>query len=354
MKKVLWDEPDIGDEEIESVMSSLKTGWVGSNGTMVKQFEQEFAQKVGAKYAIAVNNGTSALMTALLAFKVRLGKITVGVPTFTFIASANISMEVAGDIRLIDCSKKSWNIEKGLVPKDINVLMPVDVGGLPCEYDSLKKMGIPIVADSAESAGAIYNGRLIGTQADVHCFSFHRAKIITTGEGGMITTNNEELANLMRSLANHGYDASRQPWEYKHNIRAYNFRMTDLEAAVGIAQLKKLERYVSERRKKASIYREIIGELAEYQEEPAGCINPYFFFGLLINKDQRWFCEEMGKLGIAVKTWTPVHQQAPYKQFVKLPNADLVSSKIVLLPIHNRLSEEDTKYIAETSRRLLK
>lgn len=353
MKKILWDEPDIGDEEIASVMSTLKTRWVGSNGPMVKQFEQEFAQKVGAKYAIAVNNGTSALMTALLAYKVKMGKLTVGVPTFTFIASANISMEVAGDIRLIDCSKKTWNIEKGFIPKDINILMPVDVGGLPCEYDPLKELGIPIVADSAESMGGIYKGKLIGTQADVHCFSLHRAKIITCGEGGMITTNNEELANLMRSLANHGYDATRLPWEYKHNIRAYNFRMTELEAAVGLAQLKKLERYVNERRKKAKIYREIICELAEYQEEPPDCVNPYFFLGILIKKDQRWFCEEMEKLGITVKTWTPVHQQVPYKQFGKLPNADWIAKKVILLPIHNRLSEEDTTFIAETTRRLL-
>lgn len=353
VKHYNWDEPDIGEEEIQSVLTSLKSRWVGSNGPMVRQFEQDFANKVGAKYAIAVNNGTSALLAALYAFKVKMGSLRVGVPTFTFIASANTAAEAGRSIKLIDCNKKTWNIEKGLIPPDINLLMTVDVGGLPCDYDSLKQLGIPIVADSAESAGALYKRKLIGTQADVHCFSLHRAKIITSGEGGVVTTDNSELYELMRSIANHGYAPERKPWEYKHTIRAFNFRMTELEAAVGIVQLKKLERYVRERRKKASIYRQIIGNLAEYQDEPDNSVHPYFFFGIIINKNQDWFCEEMGKAGIVVKTWTPVHLQKPYLQNKKLRNAEWISDKIVLLPIHNRLSEDDTAYIAETARRLL-
>jgi len=354
MKYIKWAEPDIGDEEIESVVTSLKS-WVGSNGPMVKQFEKDFAKKVGARYAIAVNNGTSALLAALFAFRSRMGSIKVGVPTFSFIASANTSWEVGGDIRLIDCNKKTWNIENALVPADIDLLMTVDVGGLPCDYDSFKDLGVPIIADSAESAGAWYKRRLIGSQADVHCFSLHRAKIITTGEGGMITTNDEELYELMRAWVNHGYDPTRRKWEYKHIMRALNFRMTELEAAIGIVQLKKLGRYVSERQRKASIYRDIIGELVEYQEEPRDCVHPYFFFGILIKKDTDRFCEEMLSKQIEVKTWAATHKQKPYLHLGKnLPNADWVSSKIVLLPIHNRLSEKDTEYVAETARRLLK
>jgi len=354
MKYIKWDEPDIGNEEIESVVTSLESGYVGSNGPMVRQFEQDFAKKVGTRYAIAVNNGTSALLTALLAFRSRMGSIRVGVPTFGFIASANTASEVGSAVRLIDCNKKTWNIENDLVPADINLLMTVDVGGLPCDYDSLKALGVPTIADSAESVGALYKGKVIGTQADVHCFSFQTSKIITTGEGGMVTTNDEELYELMRAWVNHGYDPDKKQWEYKHTMRALNFRMTELEASVGIVQLKKLDRYVNERRKKASIYRDIIAELVEYQEEPKDCVHPYFFFGILIKKDQDRFCEAMYRMGIEVKTWAPAHRQKPYRHSGEnFPNADWISSKIVLLPIHNRLSEEDAQYIAETARALL-
>ena len=355
MKYIKWDEPDIGDEEIEAVVASLKSRWVGSNGPMVRQFEQDFARKVGARDAIAVNNGTSALLTALLAFRSKLRNIRVGVPTFTFIASANTASEVGSAIRLIDCNKRTWNIEKGLVPSDINLLMTVDIGGLPCDYNSLKELEVPIIADSAESVGAKYRGKLVGSQADVHCFSLHRAKMITTGEGGVVTTNNEELYELMRALGNQGYDPTKKKWEYKHIMRAFNFRMTELEASIGIVQLKKLDRYVNERRRKANIYKDIIGELAEYQEESVDCVHPYFFFGILIEKKQDNFCEEMLKVGIEVKTWTAVHKQKPYIHLGgKLSNANQISSKIVLLPIHNRLSEEDTKYVAGITRKLLK
>lgn len=355
MNYIKWAEPDIGEEEMESVVTSLKSRWVGSNGPMVRQFEHDFAVKVGARYAIAVSNGTCALLAALFAFRARKENIRVGVPTFTFIASANTSWEVGRDIRLIDCNKRTWNIEKDLIPSDINVLMTVDVGGLPCDYNSLKDLGVPIIADSAESIGAQYKGSLIGTQADVHCFSLHRAKIITTGEGGMITTDDEELYDEMRAWVNHGYEPARKKWEYKHSTRALNFRMTELEAAVGIAQLKKLDRYVDERRKKATVYKGIIGEMAEYQEEPEDYLHPYFFFGMLINKDPDWFCMEMLDRQIEVKTWTPVHRQKPYSQMGNnLPNADWVASKVVLLPIHNRLGEKDVEYVAETAKRLLK
>ncbi len=354
MKHIRWDEPDIGDEEIESVVASLKSRWVGSNGPMVGQFEADFAGRVGARYAIAVNNGTSALLAALYALRTRMGKITVGVPTFTFIASANTALEVAGDIRLIDCRKETWNIEKDLVPRDIDALMAVDVGGLPCDYDSLKELGVPVIADSAESAGAHYRGKPVGSQADVHCFSFHRAKIMTTGEGGMITTDDGELYELMRAWANHGYDPSREKWQYRHTMIALNFRMTELEAAIGVAQLKKLDRYVAERRRKAAVYREIIGGRADYQEEAEGCWHPYFFFGALIRKDPDWFCREMQKMGIEVKTWSPVHRQKPYIHLgSNLGNADWVSARVVLLPIHNRLTEEDVAYVAEAARGLL-
>jgi dTDP-4-amino-4,6-dideoxygalactose transaminase len=201
----------------------------------------------------------------------------------------------------------------------------------------------------------MYKGRMIGTQADVHVFSLHRAKIITTGEGGMITTNNPNLHEIIRSIANHGYEPSRKEWQYHHSIRALNFRMTDIQAAIGLVQLKKLDEYVRERRKKAQVYKDVIGDSVSYQAEPECCLHPYFFFGILIEKDNDKFCEEMLKRGIQTKTWTPVHKQKPYLHLDKgFENADWVSQRIVLLPIHNKLTEDETILVAETVKKLLK
>lgn len=354
MKHIRWAEPNIGDEESAAVAASIESGWVGSNGPMVRQFENAFAEKVGACYAIAVNNGTSALLAALLAFKHKWGIFNVAVPTFTFIASAN-TVSMVGNIDLIDCDMKTWNIKKDYVPPGYSdLLMTVDVGGLPCDYDSLRDLGTPTIADSAESLGAKYKGKPIGTQADVHCFSFHTAKIITTGEGGMITTDDWNLFTTMRSIVNHGYAFDKKTWEYKHAIEALNFRMTDLEAAVGLVQLKKLDKYVEERRKKAAIYREILGNSVQYQQEPENCFHPYFFFGILIDIDTNIFCEQMLSSGIETKTWTAVHRQRPYAHLRgHWPNADLISKRIVLLPIHNRLGEEDVAHVAKTAKGIL-
>jgi perosamine synthetase len=353
MKYVKWESADITDEEIQSVLHSLRTGYVGS-GDFVKRFEAEFAKKIGARYAIAVNNGTSGLLCSLLALKAAHKDLVIGVPTFTFIASANAASFVAKRIRLLDCNVGTWNINADKTPSEINLLMTVDVGGLPCDYDALGKLGIPIIADSAESAGARYKGEAVGKQAEVHVFSLHRSKIIATGEGGMITTNNKDLYEAMRRLANHGY-GDRRPWEYVHAVKGLNFRMTDLEASIGIVQLKKLDKYVAERRKKASIYKDIIGDLVEYQREPKYALHPYFFFGIIIKEDASRFCAEMFKRNIEVRTWAPVHKQMPYREEPgEFPNADYLSERVVLLPIHNRLSEEDVKTVSGSVVKLIK
>jgi len=359
-KKIFWDLPDIGFEEEEMVIKSIKSGYVGARGKIVKKFEEEIKKKFNVKHAVTVNNGTSALLVSLFALKEYLGKeIKIAVPSFTFIASVNTSLIVGKEVKLIDCNCDTWNIDLNKIPKNIDVIMSVDVGGLPCDYDRLRELKVPILADSAESAGARYKGILVGSQCEIHCFSLHRAKIITAGEGGFITTNSTDLYNLIISWINHGYDPNRKEWEYKHRYIGLNCRMTDLEAAIGLIQLKKLERYVEERRRKARIYKEIIGDLVEYQRAPEYAFHPYFFFGILLkNYSQEKFCKKMYESGIVVKTWTAVHLQ-PYIQKLKkcrfkcLPMSEEISRRIVLLPIHNKLSLKDVEHIAEKVRKIL-
>ena len=178
------------------------------------------------------------------------------------------------------------------IPAEADVIMPVDVGGLPVDYDELKKADLPMIADSAESVGAIYKDEYVGSQADIHCFSFQRSKIITTGEGGMITTNNYDLYHILKSWCNHGYDLAKKPWQYEYSGLGLNCRMTDLEASIGLVQLEKLEYYVQKRIRIAEIYKEILGNLVEYQEIPDYAIHPYFFFGILIDSDNDEFCKK--------------------------------------------------------------
>jgi len=366
-KFISWACPDIGEEEVNAVIDSIKSTWIGGNGPLVKEFEKKWAQKMGVRYTIAVNNGTSALLCALQALRQNLygesRRLTIAVPTFTFIATVNCAYEIGKRVILLDCDRRTWNIrDEEILPhwKKIDVLMPVDVAGLAVDYDSLKKLGIPILADSAESAGAKYKGERVGSQADIHTFSLHSAKTIATGEGGMITTNDERLYNLMRSITNQGYGDKRDPWEYLHPNIGFNYRMAEPQAALGLVQLKKLDKYVKARISNASIYKDILGDLVGYQKVPRNCMHPYFIFGILID-NQITFCKEMYRNKIQVKvTWRPAHRQPCYKDKVggqfwcRFPNAENISRKVVSLPIYNGISEEDVKYIAETTRKILR
>ena len=358
MKRIHWAEPDIGQEEIEAVKESVASTWIGGNGPLTRKFENEFAKKVGAKYAVATNNGTSALLCAFQALKEKMGKLKVAVPTFTFIATVNTAYQFAEEITLIDCDPKTWNINPDLLShEEFNLIVPVDVGGLPCDYNRLKELNTPILADSAEAIGSKYYERPLGSVADITVFSLHAAKIITTGEGGMIVTNEEELHELMRSITNQGYAKENKSWEYKHERIGFNYRMAEPQAALGLVQLKKLDRYLEERQRKARIYKDIIGDLFEYQHTPSYCFHSYFLFGILLPQDnlQELFCTELERKGIGVKiTWRPVHKQEPYNNFRECPEAEKIWKHIVALPIHNKMSEEDTKYVAETVKKLLR
>ena len=157
------------------------------------------------------------------------------------------------------------------IQEDIQALISVDVGGLSCDYDELKKLKIPIIADSAESIGATYKNNYVGSQADLHCFSLHRAKIITCGEGGFITTNNKEIYNLLNSYINHGYDEKKKSYEYVHKTLGLNFRISDVQAAIARIQLKKLDQFVKSRREIASLYNSKLENYVTLQNEPKNC-----------------------------------------------------------------------------------
>lgn len=344
MDTINWDDPDIGSSEIQAAINSLKQG-IGAKGSNIELLENEFKERLGCKHAILVSNCTTALMTSVLALKELYSIKKIAVPSFTFISSANASKFAIADVVLIDCDIDTWNINPESIPKDVDAIMTVDVGGVPCDYDDFNKLGIPIIADSAESLGSTYKGQQIGTQADIHCFSFQRSKIITSGEGGLITTDDDNIAEICRSIINHGYSSNQKSHEYIHDRIGFNFRMCDIEAAILREQLKKLDSYVKRRNEIAKKYSNAFLDF-EIQTIPDYCTSNYFFYGILVNhKTRNSFVEHLINNGINVKCWTAVHKQKGW--YADLPNASFVSDSIVLLPIHNKLTDNDVDYIIE-------
>jgi perosamine synthetase len=347
MKSINWDDQDIGHKEINAALKSLSQG-VGAKGDNITALEQEFQNRLGCKHAILVSNCTTALVTAVLALKELQPNIKkIAVPSFTFIASANAAKFVLDDVELVDCDLDDWNIRVEDVPKDVDVVMLVDVGGVPCDYDKFKRLGLLLIADSAESLGSTYKGKQIGTQVDLHCFSFQRSKIITSGEGGLITTNDDELAEICRSIVNHGYSTNKKSYEYIHNRFGLNFRMCDIEAAILREQLKKLDLYVERRNQVAQIYTEKLSPKFKVQIVPDYCQSNYFFYGIMVDpKIRNKMAEYLIDNGIVVKCWTAVHQQELWKT-EGLPNATQISDSVILLPIHNKITNDEVEYIIQ-------
>jgi len=350
MKKTIkWLELKLGEEEINEVKQTLESGDISGFSTKVKEFERLAAEETGARYALACANGTAALITAFMAFKRYLKQnLIIAVPTWTYIAPVNAA-DLVGSVRLIDSDRKTFNISTKL-PKDVNLIAPVDMAGLPADYDSLREHNLPIVADAAESMGARYKGRNVGTLADITITSFHSSKVITTGEGGMIFTDNSELAQICENIINQGYGPKGYE-EHYHVAKGFNFRMTGMQAALGCVQIKKLRELVGERQRKAKIYKDILGDKVEYPEVPEDVTSSYYSFLILLpsRKKRDSLKEFLLKEGIETKLWMPVHMQPPYSHYPasEFPNANYIYEHHLRLPMHNLLTDEDIEYVAK-------
>jgi perosamine synthetase len=261
-----YGRQSIDENDIQAVVEVLKSDWL-TTGPKVQEFEQAIADYVGAKYAVAVSNGTAALHATMYALGIGAGDEVI-VPPMTFAASANcvvyqggtpIFVDVDLDTLLIDSNE----VERKITPKT-KAIIAVDYGGQPCEYDVLRdicaRFNIALVADGCHALGAKYKNQFVGTLADATVFSFHPVKHITTGEGGMITTDNDELARRMRIFRNHGITTDHRQrdaqgsWFYEMVDLGYNYRITDFQCALGISQLKKLPEWIDRRREIAQKY----------------------------------------------------------------------------------------------------
>lgn len=348
-------KPQIGEEEIKEVTEVLKSGML-AQGKKVKELEEQFAKYIGTKYAIATSSGTTALHVALLAHGIKPGDEVITSP-FTFIASANSIMFCGAKPVFADIDENTFNIdpkriEEKITPKT-KAILPVHLFGQACDMDAICKIAekhkLILIEDACQSHGAEYHGKKAGSFG-TGCFSFYPTKNMTTGEGGMITTNDERVYSKAKLLREHG-----MPERYKHTMLGYNYRMTDISAAIGIVQLQKLEKYIQKRKENAEFFSKNIhipGIILPRTINNAKHV--YNQFTMRITDQFKFKREELMQklteagIGNVIYYPTPVYEQEPYKN-QKYPadckTAEKICREVLSIPIHPNVTLEDLEQI---------
>jgi perosamine synthetase len=365
--------PAIGEDEIRSVVETLKSGWL-TTGSKVKSFEEDFARYVGSKHAIAVNSGTAALHLALDAIGIQEGDEVI-VPTMTFTATAEVVLYFKAKPVLVDCEPDTLNldpakIEAAITPRT-KAIVPVHMAGQSCDMDEIlkiaKKHNLRVIEDAAHALPASYRGRPVGTIGDITCFSFYATKTITTGEGGMVTTENPKWAERMRIMSLHGisHDAWKRytkegSWCYEVLYPGFKYNLTDLAAAIGSEQLKKCSEFWQARRRIAGIYAQAFADLEAVQVPVCrpDVQHAWHLFiikldleRLKINRSQ--FIEALREKQIGTSVhFIPLHLHPYYRdEFgykpADFPNASAVFEQIFSLPIYPRMSEPAVERVVE-------
>lgn len=287
-------EPYLAGNELKYINEAVSSGWISSSGKYIKEFEEKFAEYCNVKYAVAVCNGTIALHLCLVSLGIRNGDEVI-IPNFTMIASAFAVCYTGAVPVFVDADPLTWNIDANKIEEKITTktkaIMPVHIFGLPCEMDNIKriaqKYNLKIIEDAAESHGALYNGIKTGALSDIAAFSFFANKNITTGEGGMVVTNDKNLYDKARYHKNLCFklDGVR---DYNHDNIGFNYRMSNLHAAIGLAQVEKADYYKELRIKNGKLYREYLSGIKGiyFQTEPEYMQNIYWMNGILINEKE--------------------------------------------------------------------
>ena len=352
--------PMIGDEERAAVLAVLDSGQL-AQGPVVAAFEREFAQWCGVKHAVAVNSGTAALHLLLLAHGLKEGDEVI-TSAFTFVASANAALFVGArpvfaDIELDTYCLDPSRVEAVITPRT-RAIMPIDLYGHPAAIHELKQIaerrGLILIEDACQAHGAEIDGKKAGALGAGASFSFYPTKNMTTGEGGMVTTDDDGLAGRIRSLRQHGA-AER----YHHDILGYNFRLTDIAAAIGRAQLLKLERFNEARRRNAAILDRGLKGIrgVNLPLERDGCRHVYHQYTIRVEKGRDAMGETLRQLGVgtAVHYPIPVHRQPLYRDLgfdsVSMPNAEAAASQVLSLPVHPQLTSTDLDRIIDSVRK---
>jgi len=361
--------PDIIEKDIEAVVGVMKTRFL-SNGTKVVEFEKRIGSFSGTKYAVAVNSGTSALHLIIKGMGIGEGDVVITTP-FSFIASSNCILFERARPLFVDIEKETLNLDANKVEEKleslskeelekVKALLVVDAFGQPADWDRFKEIGkkynLRLIEDSAEALGSEYKGRKCGSFGEAGAFAFYPNKQITTGEGGIIVTDNEELARLAKSMRNQGRGESGE-W-LDHERLGYNFRMDELSSALGCSQMERIEEILDKRAKVAGMYGE---KLAEVEEVQVPFIAPYVsrmsWFVYVVRLDGKINRDKMIKYlneeGVQCKPYfTPIHLQPFYRKMFGYKEGDFpitedVTDRTIALPFFNNLKEEQIDYVVE-------
>jgi perosamine synthetase len=361
--------PQIGKEEIEAVVKVLKTGVLTTGlgaGPMVTEFENSFAEYAKTRHAVALNSGTAAMHSALVAAGIRAGDEVI-LPSFTFVATAEVVIMAGAKPVFVDIDIDTYTVSpraiERAVTKKTKAIMPVDLFGLPADAKPIReiadKHGLKIIEDACQAHGATYHGKPPGAFADAACWSFYGSKNMTTGEGGMLTTNDAKIAELPRYMRSHG-----EKVKYKSLMLGYNYHLTEIQAALGVEQLKKLRKFVAKRRENAKRLTSVLGKTRKLQlpTEPKGFKCSYYLYTVRLKNANRArrdrLVEKLKQKGIGAFVFyvNPIHLMPYYRKFGKhrLPATERAAREVFSLPVHPGVTPEQVDFIGKTVLELVK
>lgn len=370
-KNIPYGRQNIDEEDIAAVVNILRSPLI-TQGPVVEEFEQRVAEYAGTRYAVAFNSGTSALHGAMFAAGLKSGDEVISAP-LTFVATTNAAVYMGARPVLVDVAADTYCIDPSCLEKAITsqtrAIAPIDYAGFPLAMDRIKAIAdqynLLVIEDAAHALGAMRQGVPVGSEADMTMFSFHPVKHITTGEGGMIVCNEEKYYQKLKIIRNHGiereelrWENNDGPWYYEMQNLGYNYRLTDIQAALGISQFNKLSNFLQERRRIAAIYDELLADIPWLTIPPQpvrGNDHAYHLYPVLIDSNlRREFFIYMRAHNIGVQVhYIPVHWQPYYRQHYgyrrgDFPVAEDIYAREVSLPIYPGLSEADQAYVIET------
>lgn len=347
--------PFIGEEEKQAVIAVLESGQL-AQGAKVREFEERFAALCGVKHAVATSSGTTALLTAVLAHGIGFGDEVITTP-FTFVSSANSILFTGARPVFVDIDESSYNIDPTLIERRITsrtrAILPVHLYGNPCDMEQIMDLAdahkLIVIEDACQAHGASIRGKRVGSFG-TGCFSFYPTKNMMTAEGGMITTNDDDIAERARLIRHHG-----QTQLYYHEVPGYNFRMTELEAALGLVQLTRLAEWNRKRIQNAAYLTERLENVITPQVKE-GYVHVYHQYTIRLKsgRDEAINSLEMAGIGSRVYYPLPVHQQPAYRQLGfkdHLPVSERMSKEVLSLPVYPALNREDLdKIVSEVSK----
>lgn len=358
-------EPNIGKKEISYVTKAVKSGWVSSLGYFVEKFEKDFSRYCGRKYGVSVSNGTVALHLALLALDIGAGDEVI-IPNFSFVATVNSVLYAGATPVLVDIEPDTLNIDPAKIEAKIGpktkAIIVVHTYGHPADMDTIlaiaKKHDLKVIEDAAEAHGAKHNGKTVGRFGDISCFSFYGNKTITTGEGGMCLTDNEAVYKKMLLLRDHGMTKEKKYW---HEVVGYNYRITNLQAALGCAQLERMADFIKVKRSNAALYKKLLKDVPwiELPTEKSYAKSTFWMFYILVKKDagfgRELVVKKLKEANIDSRViFYPIGDMPPYAQFESagLEVSKNIAYRGISLPSSTKITAADIKYICSVLKKI--